>query len=267
MTIEEMKKRKEELMYTCADISDKSEIPLSTVQKVFCGATARPRRKTMEALDLVLKNKSYDCWNGEKPSARWPRQGEYTVEDFLAMPDDMHAELIDGVIYDLGAPMREHQHVLGQIYYEFFRCVEEHGSNCDVLFAPFDVRLDGDDKTMVEPDLMVICPGHEYKNEFTEIDREKRYNGAPDLVLEVLSPSTRRKDCTIKLRKYMNAGVKEYWIVDIKNEKVFVYVFDEDELPTQYSFDDTIPIGISGGKCSIDFRRIKARLGKARTML
>ena len=301
MTIEEMKKRKEELMYTCADISDKSEIPLSTVQKVFCGATARPRRKTMEALDLVLKNKSYhyeedaetgklvvkeeaaeyipesggvrkdayriDCWNGEKPSERWPRQGEYTVEDFLAMPDDMHAELIDGVIYDLGAPMREHQHVLGQIYYEFFRCVEEHGNNCDVLFAPFDVRLDGDDKTMVEPDLMVICPGHEYKNEFTEIDREKRYNGAPNLVLEVLSPSTRRKDCTIKLRKYMNAGVKEYWIVDIKNEKVFVYVFDEDELPTQYSFDDTIPIGISGGKCSIDFRRIKARLGKARTMV
>lgn len=294
MTIEEMRQRKEELLYTYEMIADLSGLPLSTVQKVLGGATTKPRLRTMQALDLVLKKKSYyyeedkdtgelvvkeeaeaytplslngaakakkvDCWTGLEATERWPRQGEYTVDDYLAIPDDIRVELIDGVIYDMGAPRRPHQHILGQLFYEFQTCSNEHGNNCEVLFAPYDVRIDGDDKTMVEPDLMVICPGHEYQNEYTASDKGLRYNGAPDLIAEVLSPSTRTKDCTIKLRKYMNAGVREYWIIDIKNRKVIVYCFEDDELPTQYSFDDTIPVGISGGKCSIDFSKVSKRL-------
>ena len=100
---------------------------------------------------------------------------------------------------------------------------------------------------------MIVC----------DMDTEGSANyldGPPDLAAEIISPSSRAKDCTIKLRKYMNAGVKEYWIVDPKNEKVMVYVFEDDYLPTQYSFDDMIPVGISGGGCSIDFSRIKKRL-------
>ena len=299
MTIEEMKARKEELMYTCAMISEKSGLPLSTVQKVFSGATAKPRYSTMEALDRVLKKPSYhyeddpvtggtllveeealeftptsgiikagakkvDCWTGEEPSERWPMQGKYTVDDYLAIPDDIRVELIDGVIYDMGAPRNVHQLVLSRLFIEFNKCIEEHDSPCMLFIAPLDVRLDGDNKTMVQPDLMIACLKDMDENEYTEMDRGKRHNGPPDLTVEILSPSTRTKDCTIKLRKYMNAGVKEYWIVDIDNEKVMVYEFEKDVLPTQYSFDDIIPIGLSEGKCSIDFSKVKDRLEKAR---
>lgn len=300
MTIDEMRARKEELMYTCAIIAERSGLPLSTVQKVFSGATSKPRLKTMEALEMVLKKPSYyyekdsgtgewvvneeaaeyypfsgpaiapsdapEMWPHVKTSERWKRQGEYTTDDYLALPDDIRVELIDGVIYDMGAPKGGHQIVLGDLYIEFRNCIDEHDSPCYAVFAPFDVRLDRDNKTMVQPDLMVVCP-EDYRdtyNEYIDEDRGKRLNGPPRFVAEILSPSTRSKDCTVKLRKYMNAGVKEYWIVDIDNEKVMVYVFEKDVLPTQYSFDDMIPIGISEGKCSIDFSRIKKRLQKAR---
>ena len=297
MTIEEMRERKEELMYTYEMIAEKSGLPLSTVQKVLGGVTAKPRLETMQALDMVLKNRSYryevdpetgnltvkeeapeylpvskssktparkvDCWSGLESSERWPRQGEYTVEDYLEIPDDIRVELIDGVIYDMGAPRDRHQlalsHILGMIY----QCIEEHESKCEVIAAPFDVRLDCDDKTMVEPDILIVCPGDRPKNKYTEEDRGKRLNGPPDFTVEILSPSTREKDCTIKLRKYMNAGVKEYWIVDADNEKVMVYMFEKDVLPTQYSFDDMVPIGISNGECSIDFSKIKERLNQS----
>jgi len=304
MTIDEMRARKEELMYTCAIIAEKSGLPLSTVQKVFSGATARPRLKTMEAIEMVLKKPLYsygevveaddtgyaaeeaaaytagsgvlrkkaarmDVWNGMEPSERWPRQGEYTTEDYFSIPDDIRVELIDGVIYDLGAPKGGHQIVLGELHLGFRKCIDEHDKPCLVLFAPFDVRLDRDNRTMVQPDLLVICPdeGEDYKNSpYYEEDRGKRLNGAPALVAEILSPSTREKDCTVKLRKYMNAGVKEYWIVDIDNGKVMVYNFEKDVLPTQYSFEDVIPIGLSDGECSIDFSRINAKLNEARRL-
>ena len=299
MTIDEMKARKKELMYTCAVIAEKSGLPLSTVQKVFSGATTKPHFKTMEALEMVLKKPSYyyeedvttgewvvneeaaeyypmsgtmppsdavGMWSHIKTSERWTRQGKYTTDDYLALPDDIRVELIDGVIYDMGAPKGGHQMVLGDLYMAFRNCIDEHDSPCYAIFAPFDVRLDKDNKTMVQPDLMVICP-EDYEdtdNEYFEEDRGKRLNGAPRFVAEILSPSTRSKDCTVKLLKYMNAGVKEYWIVDIDNEKVMVYDFTKDVLPTQYSFDDSIPVGISEGKCGIDFGRINAKLKRLR---
>ncbi|MBQ6388470.1 MAG: Uma2 family endonuclease [Mogibacterium sp.] len=293
MTIEEMRERKEELMYTSAVIAEKSGVPLSTVQKILSGATARPRRATMEALELVLKKPSYhyeyspdtgkavcveeeaqayrpesgnirsgakpvDSWFGLEPSERWPRQGEYTIEDYYAVPDDVRVELIDGVIYDMGAPSNEHQRILSNMFLEFNRCIEEHGRQCEVLFAPCNVKLDRDNRTVVQPDLLVVC--HDNRNE-SENDNDERKGlvGVPELVAEILSSSTRIKDCTVKLRKYMNAGVKEYWIIDPDSERVLVYVFEDDVLPTQYSFEDTIPVGLSKGKCSIDFGRIKEK--------
>ena len=291
MTIEEMKERKKELMYTCAMIAEKSGLPLSTVQKVFSGATTKPHFATMEALDLVLKKPFYeyeewmddagsvkesspayketpspvirdvrkvDSWLGKESSERWPKQGEYTIDDYYAAPDDMRIELIDGVIYDMGSPGKPHQRMLGYLFTEFNICIEEHGGPCEVIMAPLDVKLDRDDRTVVQPDIQIMCHRGKDENRFNGENIE----GPPDLVTEILSPSTRNKDCTIKLRKYMNAGVREYWIVDLKNEKVMVYLFEEDVLPTQYSFDDVIPVGISGGACSIDMSKLKAKLKK-----
>jgi Uma2 family endonuclease len=111
---------------------------------------------------------------------------------------------------------------------------------------------------MVQPDLLVICKSY-------DLDA-KRFEGAPDLVLEILSPSTRSKDMLLKLYKYQNAGVKEYWIVDPENEKVLVYDFREGNYyPETYDFDSVIPIRISDGQCSIDFSRVNRALKKVRS--
>ena len=111
-----------------------------------------------------------------------------------------------------------------------------------------DVQLDCDNKTIVEPDVMIVC------------DRDKLYKnriyGAPDFILEVLSKSTRRRDMVIKLQKYANAGVKEYWMVDIEGRRVFVYIFDEENYPVIYGFDSKVPVYIWGGQCEIDFSEV-----------
>lgn len=290
MTISEMKERKKKLRYTNEDISEKTGLPLSTVQKVFCGATKNPRYSTLEALEKLLKEpssgeyelkgeesfvkeealayqdenddavtlpaKKIDCWIGLEPSEKWPRQGEYTVAYIESLPDDVRVELIDGYIYDLASPGGIHQFLVTEIYTEFRKCIEEHGQRCLAFVAPFDVALDGDNRTKVQPDILIMC-------ERTD-EEDERNKEVPDLVTEVLSDSTRQKDVTIKLRKYMTAGVKEYWIVDPKTEKVVVYLFDEGMLPYIYSFDDKVPIGISGGEYAADFGKISARLREVR---
>ncbi len=121
------------------------------------------------------------------------------------------------------------------------------------MLSPSDVRLDCDNKTMVQPDLFVLCKGYDVDLQY--------YSGAPDLAVEILSPSTRSKDMLLKSYKYQNAGVREYWIVDPASEEVIVYDFTDKNLPSKkYTFSDKIPILISGGKCSIDFSKIKKAL-------
>ena len=297
MKIEDMKRRKKELGYTNADVAERSGVPLGTVQKVFSGATPNPRVDTMEALEMALKeplpyeyrfDEAYsstvkeelreyrstppsseisvgkieaerlDYWGAElNSSERWPRQGQYTIEDYYAIPDDIRAELIDGVIYDMSTPSILHQYFVGELLFRFQTCIREHNQPCVAFAAPFGVGLDLNDKTLVQPDISIVCD--------PDLDFEAtHYKGTPELVVEVLSPSTRGKDCTIKLQKYMRAGVKEYWIVDPKYKRILVYVFEEDVLPTQYSFDDSIPVGISGGNCSIDFKPISKKLNQGK---
>ena len=119
--------------------------------------------------------------------------------------------------------------------------------------APFDVRLDMDDRTMVEPDIMIVCD--------PDIDGAANHlDGQPDLAIEILSPSTRETDCTVKLRKYMNAGVREYWIINPEGREVMVYHFESQRMTGSYSFDDTVPVELFEGKVSIDFSRIAKQL-------
>ena len=103
---------------------------------------------------------------------------------------------------------------------------------------------------MVQPDLLIICEKLDFLN-------LKRLDGAPALVAEILSPSTRSRDMILKLYKYQKAGVREYWIIDPKYRIVTVHRFDEEEYhPVTYTFQDEIPVGISDGMCAIDFSRI-----------
>ena len=186
-------------------------------------------------------------------SYRVKKQGEYTLDDYYALPDERRVELIDGEIFDMSAPSVRHQTILGELHILFRECIKLHGKDCRVLLSPCDVQLDNDNKTMVQPDLIVMC--HEY-------DRNgKCIKGAPDLTVEILSDSTRSKDMLLKTYKYKNAGVREYWIVDPKKEEVLVYDFSKDDLqPEKYSFTDKIPIHLSDGECSIDFSLVKDAL-------
>ncbi|MBQ9061860.1 MAG: Uma2 family endonuclease [Eubacterium sp.] len=179
----------------------------------------------------------------------------YTIEDYYALPDDERFELIDGRLYKMYAPSGVHQFILGELHILFYDCIRDHNMPCQVLFAPFDVRLDCDDYTMVQPDLMVFC--HDFDLGM------RRYEGAPDLVIEILSPSTRMKDLLLKLRKYRQAGVREYWIVDPENRTVTVHPFEEsDYRPQNYTFDDEIPVAIAKGICRINFSGIAAQMRK-----
>ena len=252
MTIQEMKARKHELGLSNQELSRRSGVPLGTLQKIFSGKTTSPREQTILALEKVLAPAQEAYPAGPQSGIR---QGEYTVEDYYAIPDERRVELIDGVIYDMAAPTYMHQIILGQLYLQFSACAGQHSGGCEVVLSPCDVRLDNDDRTMVQPDLFVLC--HE-----ADIARHD-IPGAPDLIVEIVSPSSRARDMILKMGKYYNAGVREYWIVDPKRRKVYVYCFElEDFGPEVYSFDEQVPIHISGGECSIDFAKIRQRLDR-----
>ena len=205
MTLTEMRERKKELGYSYEQIADMSGVPLSTVQKVFSGVTQSPRYETLLAIETVLEDYSVSKVSESAHSyggRSRKKQGEYTIEDYYNWPGDERIELIDGVIYDMGAPTFAHQDVIMEITYALKSYIKEHNGKCRVQVAPLDVQLDQDDKTMIQPDIMVVCKKESVTN--------KRIFGAPDLVVEVLSKSTRKKDMGIKLAKYINANVLEW---------------------------------------------------------
>ena len=270
MSVRELKELKKKYGYTNEMIAEKTGVPLSTVQKIFSGATRHPRHATLLELTKGLSEYNYDhstyivreealeySADYEKQfkadsDSRWPRQGRYTVQDIRALPDEIRVELIDGVIYDMTAPKRIHQDLLLEIAIAFRKCISEAESDCKVTIAPRDVRLFGDDRHMYQPDILITCDKSK--------DLEDYYDGAPELVIEILSPSTRRKDFIIKTRYYSKAGVREYWIIDPDKKNVLVFFFEEDQLPMTYSFNDKIPVRISKGRCVIDFAEIEKQI-------
>lgn len=246
MTIQEMKDRKKELGYTNEQVSELSGVPLGTVQKIFGGTTAAPRYETLQALQKILGYPSVIQEASVQYYAK--KQGEYTLDDYYALPDEERVELIDGVIYDMASPSSVHQLLDGFIYAKLLGHVMQKGGECLPIVAPVDVQLDCNNKTMVQPDVVILCDRN-------KVIRRCVY-GAPDFVLEILSPSTRKKDMVIKLNKYMNAGVKEYWMVDPVQKRVLVYDFSAENYPTIYGFDSKIPVRIWNGECEIDFEEV-----------
>lgn len=148
----------------------------------------------------------------------------YTYADYITWPEDERWELIDGVAWNMSpAPTRKHQGISTNIVREFSNYLKD--KDCNIYGAPFDVRLsDGfmeDDSvsTVVQPDISVFCNKK-------KLD-DKGAIGAPDLIVEILSPSTAAKDLREKFYLYEKVGVKEYWIVDPVNETLTVYVLDD----------------------------------------
>ena len=261
MTLEEMRKKKKELGYTNEMIAEKSGVPLGTVQKIFAGITDAPRRYTLEALEAVLKVPPadrmpviYAVGEGSSPmvheavEAYAAGRAPLTIDDYYALPDERRVELIDGVFFDMAAPTTVHQTILLEMAFLLKECVDEH-PGCRLYVAPVDVQLNNDNYTMVQPDILIVCG---------ENDGDiRRINGAPDYIAEIISPSNRAHDMFRKLNKYRFAGVREYWIVDPEKEKVMVCDLEHDEYPEVCEFSDRVPLGISGGRCSVDFARIR----------
>lgn len=249
MTIEEMRQKKQELGYSYEQIAELANLPLSTVQKVFGGITKSPRYDTLKALEQV-----FDVFSTKmiaEPSIPYgspKKQGEYTVEDYMNTPEDMRLELIDGVIYDMATPTIIHQIIGFELCKVIRDYIQKKKGNCIPIVSPVSVQLDCDDKTILEPDVVVVCDRDKFKNGIIF--------GAPDFVVEVLSPSTRKKDLTIKHFKYMNAGVREYWIIDPVKKNIVVYDFKTLDLPEIYTFEHKVPVKIFNGECLVDFKEI-----------
>lgn len=256
MTIDEMKTYKRLKGYTNAQIAELSGVPLGTVQKIFSGETTTPRYATLLALEGIFegmgRDKDTDNPSMVREAAAYyvpKEQGRYTIEDYYDLPEERRVELIDGVLYDMSSPTFVHQQIAGEIYLQISNFVRKNKGQCLPVISPIDVRLDCDNKTMVQPDVLILC------------DKSKIQKwgimGAPDFVLEILSPSTKRKDCIKKLDKYMEAGVREYWIIDPSQKKLIIYWFEQEIYPVICGLDGEAEIGIYQGQLKIDLRAIR----------
>lgn len=166
----------------------------------------------------------------------------YTIDDIYALPDGTRAELIDGEMYMMTPPGTKHQRISNYLSTEINLFIRESNGECEVLPAPFAVFLNEDEYTYVEPDISVIC-------DKSKLD-ERGCNGAPDWVIEIVSPGSKRMDYFTKLFRYRAAGVREYWIVDPKDNRVTVYDFEHEDM-NAYSFADEIPVSIYDGDLKI----------------
>lgn len=162
----------------------------------------------------------------------------YTEEDYYSLSEDVRAELIDGQFYYMAAPSRIHQEVLNFMNTEINLYIRSKKGNCKVYPAPFAVKLfANDDKFIVEPDISVICD----PNKLTD----RGCTGAPDWIIEIISPGTASYDYIRKLNLYADAGVREYWIVDPVQKSVHVYFLEQESFKViSYTFQDSVKVNI-----------------------
>lgn len=180
-------------------------------------------------------------------NAALAKDRSFTTDFIDALPEDVWMELIDGQLFLMGRPSRTHQRLQMFLAYELEIHVREHNGTCEVYISPYDVRLDKDGKTKVLPDVMVICD--------TDKLTEKECYGAPEFVIEIVSPSSKTRDYMLKLKKYQEAGVHEYWILDWQRNQIQVYRFDR-LIMEIYTFEDKIEVGVFED-LEIDFSTFK----------
>lgn len=239
--IKDMKKR---LGWTTEELAVRSGVPTGTINKILSGETKSPRYDTMNALEAVFSEEGKrEAFVSE--AITYGMSGKYTIEDYYRFPEDVRVELIDGDVSYMEAPTTTHQMAVTNLVAQSMVYIRKKGGDCMPLASPVDVQLDCDEYTMVQPDFTITC------------DRDKIHTkciyGAPDFIAEILSPSTRRRDADLKLRKYMAAGVREYWMVDLERRCVISYYEGDDYIPFIYNMDEPVPMKIYGGELAIDF--------------
>ena len=193
-------------------------------------------------MTIDRENEAHASELRESTAAKLSSQKEehYTYADYCAWDDGKRWELIEGVAYAMSAPLRVHQDISREMLLQFGNFLL--GKPCKVYAAPFDVRLNADaaDDTVVQPDLLVVC-------DRSKLD-DKGCKGAPDLVVEILSPSTAGYDRIVKFLQYLKAGVKEYWMVYPEEKNVQVCVWKDGQyFMMAYAETDTIPVSVLPG--------------------
>lgn len=291
MKVDEIRERKKKLKLTTYQLALLAELPQGTVSKILTGETKNPSYLTIEKLDETLlkeemkvRMEAYvaamqqyfaehpeDIGNQEKFEAIYrekcnlddapipyavPRDdtsklhGNLALHDYRLRASELYKmgenrgfELIDGNLIVSEMAGVSHQRMVKKLGRAISDFIDEKHGRCEVFDVGVNVYLDENEYTLVIPDITVIC----------NPDRitEKGIEGAPDFVIEVVSPSTRQTDYHKKLHKYMDAGVTEYWIVDMEREMVSVCINGEPMQVTIYSFTDEIPVNIYDGKLSV----------------
>lgn len=166
-----------------------------------------------------------------------PEEKKYTIDDIYKLPEGIRAELIDGQIYYMAPPSTTHQRISGKIYRQIADFFDLNNGVCEVFAAPFAVFLSEDDTKYVEPDISVICDPD-------KLD-DRGCHGAPDWIIEIVSPSNSSHDYINKLALYKAAGVREYWIIDPKRNAILVYFFEEKSFNViHHTLQDKVTVNI-----------------------
>lgn len=158
-----------------------------------------------------------------------------TIADIEALPPGEHAELIDGELFIMETPSISHQRILGELYVQIYTHIKNNRGSCEVILSP-GVYIKNDFFNYVEPDITVVCRED-------KLD-EKGCHGAPDWIIEVVSPSNKYMDYGRKLLLYQSSGVREYWIVDPAKKIVTIYDFVRKNGPDTHPFTEPIKVGI-----------------------
>ena len=180
-----------------------------------------------------------------------PQPQIITMEQYEALPEDVRAEVFDGVLYNMASPSQVHQTISTELTTVINTYIRNKKGSCRVFHAPFDVKLSDSPLTIVQPDLMVVCDQNKLDG--------RRLNGAPDFVIEIVSPGNPSDDYIRKLYYYKNYGVREYWIVDPRRRCIVVNYFEADILNVSYTFDSIVKVNIYDD-LYIDFSEIEALL-------
>lgn len=285
MTIEEMNRIRKERGYSIALLAEYTGVPAGTLTKIFSGVTKRPRTSTLLAIEKVLKDdgghyagktSDYDFRSRKEQAPAVVKEGPeagayrtyegglhayvdcdvpgpYRVSDMEELPEETRAELINGHLFYLESPTIIHQEIISAVFLAFANHIRSKKKSCKVLMAPMDVQILKDDMHLFQPDLMVVCDPEKVSM--------KRILGAPDFVLEVLSPATRRKDLIDKTMWYEKAGVRELWFIDPERKKLQIYDWTKEH---KYQLVQLMPlegkkdIAISQGELMIDLDEIRA---------
>ena len=244
MNIDDLRKLREKENMSYETIAELSGIPLDIVIKIFSGEIKEPKYMSLLAMEQVIVRKKkipfyYDveqeqpCLIREQLAYNFDAR-RYHVEDVKQLCAGVRVEIIDGKFHTMSTPKRMHQFLSMNISSRMFNHIDKNNGKCHIYTAPLGVRLFADDKTWVEPDILVVCSRK-------EILRDYGCDGAPDLIVEIVSTNNAFHDYVTKLMKYQQAGVREYWIVDHRTERVSVINFEDTEKNAEYKYDDIIP--------------------------